>query len=139
MNINHENPYGPYNPPASRAYVALIIIGIIILIAGGIIYTCIGFLDTPESPEYNSSNYEEYQELQEKYEKDMKEYSNNRRIISTIGNIVQYIGAIFLSIGLIIGAVKDESLAQNARLGMLIAMGLIIAFKIGGFFAMYTS
>ena len=31
------------------------------------------------------------------------------------------------------GALKDDSLPPNTRLGMFIALGLIIGFKIGGF------
>ncbi len=109
--------------PPSRGYLGLIIVGIIVLLVGGIIFASYGFLD-PETESdniYSSSSYS-------------KEYRDNRRIITTVGNIVEYIGVIILAIGLTIGAISDTSLHGNTKLGMLIAMGLIVGFKVGGFF-----
>ena len=104
-----------YTRSSGKGYLALIITGIIILMVGGIIYVCWGFLDDPD--EDSDSD-------------DREKYSDNVRLISTTGNLLQYIGIIILSIGLVLGAVKDETIHQNVRLGMLIAMGLIIGFKI---------
>ena len=124
---NRPSTSGPtrYNPPLSRGYLALIIVGIIILLVGGIIWFSFGFLDTGEddSSSMTSSMYG-----------GDKEYRDNKRMITTIGNIVEYIGVIILSIGLTIGAINDKSLPANTRLGMLIAMGLTVGFKIGGYF-----
>ena len=64
---------------------------------------------------------------------DREEYSDTVRTYATIGNMIEYIGIMVLSIGLIIGAIKDDGLHANVRLGMLIAMGLIIGFKIASF------
>ena len=109
--------------PPSRGYLGLIIVGIIVLLVGGIIFASFGFLypETESDNIYSSSSYS-------------KEYRDNRRIITTVGNIVEYIGVIILAIGLTIGAISDTSLHGNTKLGMLIAMGLIVGFKVGGFF-----
>ena len=150
MNRDYNSPHAQYRYPTSRSYISLIIIGIIILMVGGIILASMGFLEAPERPEhpdysdygyYSNYSYQEavdnYEEAEKKYDREYKEYTDNKRIMTTVGNQIQYIGVIFLSLGLIIGAIKDESLPENARLGMLIAMGLIVGFKIGGFFYPY--
>ncbi len=103
-------PPGAFAP--QKPYLGLIIIGIIILLVGGLIYISAGFLDDPE----------DYTE--------MEDYSDGVRTITTLGNLLGYIGLILLSIGLIIGAIKDEDLPANVRLGMFIAMGLIVGLKI---------
>ncbi len=153
MNGDYNRPPTQYRHPASRSYISLIIIGLIILMTGGIIITGMGFFEAPVQPEYPDysgsydayGNYsyseamEEYEEAVNNYEIEYKEYNDNKRIIATVGNQIQYTGVILLAIGLIIGAVKDESLPENTRLGMLIAMGLIVGFKIGGFFYPYLT
>ena len=106
----------------SKGYLSLIIVGIIILMVGGIIFISYGFLD-PGDDSSMSSIYS-----------GNKEYRDNRRIIATIGNMVEYIGVLILAIGLTIGSITDNSLHGNTKLGMLIAMGLIVGFKVGGFF-----
>jgi hypothetical protein len=99
--------YGP-----TRGYLILIIIGIIVLMVGMIVYTSNGFLDDPD--EYD--------------EKDNEEYDDNVRTIRTIGYLIQYIGLILFSIGIIYGALKDNDLPHYVRLGMLIALGIILGF-----------
>jgi len=61
------------------------------------------------------------------------EYSNNVRIISTIGNIIQTIGVIMLALGLALGGMKDSELTANVRLGMILGMALIVSYKIATF------
>lgn len=99
--------YGP-----TKGYLILIIIGIIILMVGMIVYTSNGFLDDPDDNDL----------------KDSEEYSDNVRTIRTIGNLIQYIGLILFSIGIIYGAIKDNDLPHYVRLGMLIALGIILGF-----------
>ena len=103
-------PVSTYSPP--RTYISLLLGGIIILLVGGIIFISVGFIDDPE-------DFDE-----------REEYNDTVRTISTLGSLIQYVGLMVLSIGLILGAIKDESLHANVRLGMLIAMGLIVGFKI---------
>lgn len=91
------------------------------MLVGGIIFISVGFVDDPE-------DYDE-----------REEYEDTVRTISTLGNIIQYVGLMVLSVGLIIGAIKDESLHANVRLGMLIAMGLIVGFKIMSLIPWVTS
>jgi hypothetical protein len=99
--------YG-YRP--ARGYVGLIIIGLIILIVGGIISVSWGYI----TPDYSG-------------------YSDHVRVIATTGNIIQLIGLIIFSVGIVSGSLRDDSLPTNARLGMLIAMGIILGFKFGGY------
>jgi len=126
--VMQNRPPQYINPP-SRGYVGLIIIGIIVLLVGGIIYASHGLLE----PEYESDN--EYYSSSSL----TKDYQNTRRTIIALGNIIEYIGVIFLAIGLTMGPINDTSLHGNTKLGMLIAMGLIVAFKVGGFFTYITS
>jgi hypothetical protein len=100
--------------PPPRAYISLLLIGVILLLIGGMIYISTGLIDDPD--EWNDDEREEY--------------SDTLRTISAVGNLVEYVGLAILSIGLILGAVKDEGLHPNVRLGMLIALGLIVGFKI---------
>ena len=104
-----------------QTYFKLLIAGIVIFLIGGIIYISAGFLNDPE----------EYDERED--------YSDTVRTITTLGNLFQYIGLILLCIGLIIGALKDTNLPQNVRLGMLIAMGLIVGFKIASVYSLVIS
>ena len=82
---------------------------------GGIIYASWGFMDDPDD---------------DSDDKEREKYSDSIRILVTLGNFLEYIGIMILSIGLILGAVKGKSIHPNVRLGMLIAMGLVIGFKI---------
>lgn len=112
-------PTAPYGP--SRNYMGLIIGGIVVLLVGGIIFISAGFINDPE-------DYDE-----------MEDYTDQVRLITTLGSLIEYIGLIILSIGLIKGAVNDNSLHPNVRLGMLIALGLIVGFKIMSFIPWITS
>lgn len=112
-------PVTTYSPP--RTYIGYLLGGIIVLLIGGLIFISAGFVDDPE-------DYDE-----------REEYEDTVRTISTLGNITQYVGLIVLSIGLILGAIKDESLHANVRLGMLIAMGLIVGFKIMSFYPWFIT
>ena len=52
-------------------------------------------------------------------------------IYSTIPAVIlEYIGLGFLTAGLLYGAIRDEKLSPNVRLGMVIAVGLIIGLKL---------
>ena len=114
-----------FRPPGSVGYVALIIFGIIMLMVGSMIYVSWGFMDDPDSSDNDN------------YGKESEEYSDNIRTITTTGSIIQNIGLIILSIDLIIGATQDKNLSPNVRLGMLIAMGIIIGFGISSSYIPY--
>jgi hypothetical protein len=92
--------------------------GVLLLLIGGIIFISVGFIDDPD-------DVDRWDESEER-----EEYLDTVRTISTLGNVIQYVGIMILSAGLIVGAIRDESLHANVRLGMFIAMGLIIGFKI---------
>jgi hypothetical protein len=118
-----------HNYPASRGYVGLIIIGIIILLVGGIISVSWGLLDDPDESPYSMGSSDNT---------DQEEYEDNCRIIRTIGSLIMFVGVIPLGIGLVIGAINDDSLHPNTRLGLLIALGLIVGFKIASFLSYYV-
>jgi len=126
-----QNNTPQYSYPQSRTYLMLIIVGIIILMIGGIINISLGFLDAPERPDYDDYVYgsSDYQDAVEQYNKDTEGYQDAKRLIPTIGQMFEYIGLLLLSLGLIIGSIKDDSLPANARLGLLLAFGLIVGLK----------
>lgn len=100
-----------YVPP--RNYMWIIMVGITILLVGGMIIVSWGFIDDPDD-----------------WDNDREEYADTVRTINTVGNMIQYIGLVVMSTGMLFGAVKDESLHPNVRMGMFIALGLIVGFKI---------
>lgn len=135
MGMPSQSRPSPYNMQPSKGYISLITIGVIIVLIGCIIWASSGFLSPPNQYE---DKYREESEWgssspNDKYYKDRADYSNTVRIISTIGNIIQTIGVVMLALGLALGGMKDKDLTANVRLGMIIAMGLIIAFKITTF------
>ena len=107
-------PHFQTEPPI-RGYIPLIIVGIVILLVGGIIYVSWGFIDDPD--ESSDSDARE-------------EYSDNIRTMAAVGDVIQYIGLIILSVGLLMGAITDNNLPINVRLAMILAMSIIIGFKI---------
>jgi len=131
--IGRTSPVAQNQPPMHRPvqhspshnpnYLSIAIVGIIILMIGSIIWVSGGFLDPGSDASGILTTYST-----------STDYKNNRRILTTVGNLVEYIGVFILSIGLLIGALGNNNLSANTRMGMLIAMGLIIGFKIGGFF-----
>lgn len=119
--------------PPVGGYLSTIIIGIIILLIGGMIAVGAGFLDDPQQPDSDDyEDWEDYEEALRDYRDEEEEFQDNTRLIQTIGNTVQYIGLILFSVGMLLGALTDRGLAPNIRLGMLVALGIIIGFKIGG-------
>lgn len=105
----------------SKGYVILVIVGVLILLIGGIIIASEGFLNDPYSDDYDDLD---------DYQKEREDYLDTLRTMDAIGNLIQYIGLIPLSIGLIYGAVRDNRIPANIRLGMLITMGIIVGLKI---------
>lgn len=130
-----QTPPRSYTARPSKGYIPLIIIGVIIVLIGCIIWTSSGFMSPPNQYDDKYQDETEYggSQTSDKYYKDRTDYSNNVRIISTIGNIIQTIGLILIALALALGGIKDTDLTANVRLGMIIAMGLIIAFKITTF------
>ena len=126
---------GFQQPPraAGKGYVTLILIGIAILLIGGIIGASAGFLDDPVRPDSDDfEDYSDYEKAIKKYNEKSEEYKDNTRQINTIGEIVKYIGLIGFAFGMVLGSFKDRELSPNTRLGMLVAMAIVIGFKISG-------
>jgi hypothetical protein len=100
---------------------------VLLLLIGGIVFISVGFIDDPD----DSNGWDE--------EDPWEEYRDTLRTVNTLGHVIQYVGIMVLSVGLIIGAIRDESLHANVRLGMFIAMGLIIGFKIMSLYPWWTN
>jgi hypothetical protein len=111
--------YGP-----GKGYFILILVGLIILMVGGIIVASVGLMDDPDPKDYD---FDEQDDLAE----DIEEYNDAVRSMNSVGNLIQYIGLLFFGLGVLIAVFKDSSLANNTKLGLLIALGLMIGLKIG--------
>lgn len=94
-----------------KYYFELFMVGILLILIGSIILYLAGYMDSF------------------RIEGDRYAYNLLRNGISTIGQIIKIIGMVSLSIGVFIGGVFDDKLPTYARMGMLIALGLIIAFN----------
>ena len=110
--------YGP-----GKGYFILVLVGIIILMVGGIIVASVGLMDSPDRKDYDDDEFEDYQE-------DYEEYNDAVRSMTGIGNLIQYIGLLFFALGVLIAVFKDSSLGNNTKLGLLIALGLMVGLKI---------
>ncbi len=106
-------------PPVKKGYVTLAIMGIIILLIGGMVTVSVGFLEQPDSDDYDDG---------QSYQDAMDGYSDLRRIIPTLGSVIQYVGVILFAIGMLTGGLTDNELSPNVRLGILIALGIIVGF-----------
>ena len=115
-------PENEHHYPPSRGYVSMIVVGIIILMIGSILLVSWGFMDDPDSGDSGR-----------------EEYYDNIRTISTLGKMTQFIGLIILSIGMIQGAISDNNIPINVRMGLLIAMGIIIGFSISSSYLGYIN
>jgi hypothetical protein len=104
--------------PNSRSYIALLLAGVLLLLIGGVVSMSVGLVNDPD----DSNGWDS--------DDPWEDYTDFIRTINTLGQVIQYIGILILSGGLIVGAIRDESLHANVRMGMFIAMGLIIGFKI---------
>ena len=90
----------PYYPPPQPAigYFALIVIGIILMMVSGVLISLILVM------------------------------TSDQDIVMMLGIILNEVGLGIMSIGLTMGALKDENLHQHTRVAMFLAMGLVIAF-----------
>ena len=129
-----ERPIRPPPRPSTQkkdlfvGYVRYITIGILLLIVGYIIFYCISFIDDPNEYEYTGDNGNN------DYQKDYEKYNDIKRPITATGSLLSSVGLMILSFGLILGAITDDKIPANARLGMLIAVGLIFGIRLGGLF-----
>ena len=148
-----EHPQRPPPPPPSQQYIThssraeepsnegykiLIIAGLIILLVGSIISACDGLINDPMSPDSDDyDDYDDYEEAQKQYRKDIEGYKDNIRYLRSTGSVIQFVGLIVFSSGIVLGALGTNKLSPNVRLGMLISMGLIVGFRIMGMIIMY--
>jgi hypothetical protein len=127
-----------YQRPPQKPYLTMILLGLAILIIGGIIAASAGFLNDPQRPD--SRDFEDsskFEDAEKDYRDDQEKYKDNVRYINAVGGVVQYIGLMAFGIGMITGAISDKELSQNTKMGMFIAMAIIIGFKIAGSITYY--
>lgn len=102
-----------------KEYIKIFIIGIIIFIIGYLLGAITGYMEAPDPEDY------EDQDNDEKYKEDLDWYNKIKRSLNTSGGIFRTVGVLIIIIALLVGAVIDDQLPPLARLGMLIALGLI--------------
>ncbi|MEW5761100.1 MAG: hypothetical protein AB1779_10090 [Candidatus Thermoplasmatota archaeon] len=118
-------PTAPYlqPKPAWNIYLLIGLVGILMIIVGGIVISSSGFLNTPYIDDFSSLS--DYSRAKENYE-------DTKRTVEATGNVIEYIGILLFSICMLFVGVKDESLPANVRLGIMIALALVIGLKISG-------
>lgn len=125
-------------PPIKKSvpYLWLTLIGIVILLVGGITYNGVDFWERPDEEDYGLDEFDyddygtkAYKDRKNVYDDACESYEDTIRNIRATGKLVQHVGLIFLSIGLFMGAIGDDKLPPNVRLGMLVVLGLILGVK----------
>ena len=132
-----QNPYAPLPRKKntfdtlfqSKFYIRLFMFGIICFLVGYILVNSTGYMTPPDSDDYEDDSGNMDADDREQYERDMDTYDLIRRSLTTTGIILEQIGIILIVLGLFIGAIIDETLPTYVRMGMLIAVGLVIAFQ----------
>ena len=94
-----------------RFYVKIFIIGLVLILIGYILATSIGYMVLADNI-------------------DSSTYTKIRTSLTTSGSLIKEIGMVCLVLGLFFGAVIEEKFPHYVRLGMFIALGLIVAFRI---------
>lgn len=113
-----------------RVYIKIFIAGIIFLLVGFILVSVTGYMTAPDRDDYGDEYGDLDREDEKRYKDDLDTFNLIKKSVTTTGGILEQIGIILLVVGLFIGAVIDENLPPFVRLGMLIALGLIVGFKI---------
>jgi len=113
----------------SRLTLICVIAGIVLIATGDILISCIHFLDEPEGG--TSSFYGNTAEDN----KEQRAYESRVNRMNGIGEILGTIGMSILGVGLVTGALSDEKLPKNVRVGMMIAFGVVIGIQMRFFSA----
>lgn len=97
--MQQQQPYYPPTPaPPGIGYLNIILIGIVLLMVSGILFSLIYVLN------------------------------DGQDVVLMLGVIVNEVGLGLMAIGLVMGALKDESLHSHTRVAMLISTAIIIAY-----------
>jgi len=110
------------NSPKSKKYYIIIIAGFILILIGFCILSSQSFLRSPNRNDFDNT---------EDYNKASDDFYYLRNVISGISNIIQNSGIIVLAIGLLFCALKNDDLPNAVRLGMIIALCIIVGLKFG--------
>lgn len=114
-------PPGPYTRAFhEKIYIKIFIFGIIFFMVGYLVAAVTGYMDAPDRDDFDDD---------EEYKDELDWYNLIRRSLTTTGFILEQIGLIIIVVALFLAAIVDEQLPPLARLGIFIAIGLIIGFK----------
>ena len=96
--MQQQQPY--YPPTPGIGYYTLVLIGIVLLMASGVIY---GLLY-------------------------LNGITDGRDVLDMLRIVLNEVGMGLMAIGLVMGALKDESLNQYLRFGLILAMAIVVAY-----------
>jgi hypothetical protein len=121
----YQRPMGHFSRAfTEKGYIKIFVIGIIFFFVGYMLSAVTGYMEAPDYDDYDDD------ENGDKYKEDLDWYNMVKRTLITTGGILKTVGIIIIMISLLVGAVIDDQLPPLARLGLLIAVGLIAAFQI---------
>ena len=69
-------------------------------------------------------------DAEKRYQQDLEAYETLKENLVTSGNIIEYIGLNLIIMAMLIAAIFDEQIPVYVRVGLIIALGLVIAFKL---------
>ncbi len=119
---SRKKPLGPMRKYSrENFYFRIFLIGILFIVAGYIISSSTGYMNPPERDDYDDDD---------DYDDAMDFYYDLRDGLTTTGKIFEKVGIVVLVLALFIGAVVDEKLHAYVRVGMMVSIGLIVAFGI---------
>ena len=104
-----------------KYYVKLFILGMIIIFVGSLLNYFPGYMVAPDRDDYDEDD--------KGFEEDVDYYNMIKNSLTTTGQIIKLFGMVAISIAIFICGIFDEKLHPYVRLGIFIALGLILAFN----------
>jgi len=108
-----KRPKGP--PPIPAAFLAICIIGLLVMTCGLIVQTSATFLVVISDDLFSEPEYDK----------------NLVKNVTTVGKIIAQIGAMVLAMGLLSAGFLARDISANARMGLFIAAGLVVGLFFG--------
>ncbi len=105
--------------PVKTTYIIICCFAFGLLLISGILNASVRYMEEPDDDDYD---YDE----SDQYDKDLESYEDTGRNLMATSSLFRNCGAVILSAGLLIAVFLDKSLSSKTKLGMLIAVGLIL-------------
>jgi hypothetical protein len=116
--------------------VQLIVFGIILMFIGGILISVITSSEGPRSydEKYDEDDDGSIDDLdkREEYYEDLRLHNGIRYVGRLIGRILINFGMLLAVLALLVGGIINDQIDRYARIGMIIAAGLIIGWSVLG-------